>query len=273
MKKPQRYLIAKYVPDVRRMEPRNIGIVVWISGRAVAKFLPAQEAEFIIDKKTYGRWTSYWERLLSESSIAPLQGEPIPKDRPEFLDEFLKTQQGNYLLFDAGYIVDKVPATKIDIAANQLFDQLVDRKGIWSTDSGEQAARLKATCDRVFATAGLSRREDFKTPYRVRCAIGDIEKEFSFNYALGNGEPESAYHRVRLTAPQSVNSTAFMFEHVVGAKLLTKERCAAIVHAGNEIQPNSEADVSLQILSLYATVIDVANPDEAAEKLAKVAGI
>jgi hypothetical protein len=29
MRKTQRYLIAKYVLDVRRVEPRNIGVILW----------------------------------------------------------------------------------------------------------------------------------------------------------------------------------------------------------------------------------------------------
>src|ERR1700722_19258050 len=100
MKTQQRYLIAKYVPDARRMEPRNIGVVLWASGKAVARFLRPQEADFIADKEIYERWTKYWHGLFGGSSIARMRGEPVPKDDPEFLDEFLKTQQGNYLLFD-----------------------------------------------------------------------------------------------------------------------------------------------------------------------------
>jgi hypothetical protein len=34
MKTP-RYLIANYIPDLRRMEPRNIGVVLWALGAVV----------------------------------------------------------------------------------------------------------------------------------------------------------------------------------------------------------------------------------------------
>lgn len=33
-----RYLVAKYVPDLRRMEPKNIGVVVWSDGVVAARF-------------------------------------------------------------------------------------------------------------------------------------------------------------------------------------------------------------------------------------------
>ena len=31
-----RFLIAKYAPDLRRMEPRNIGVIVWNEGTTAA---------------------------------------------------------------------------------------------------------------------------------------------------------------------------------------------------------------------------------------------
>ena len=34
-----KYLIAKYIPDLNRMEPRNIGIVVWSPEGIEARFL------------------------------------------------------------------------------------------------------------------------------------------------------------------------------------------------------------------------------------------
>lgn len=39
-----RYLIAKYIPDLRRMEPRNIGVIVW-SPQGVAARFAAEKAD------------------------------------------------------------------------------------------------------------------------------------------------------------------------------------------------------------------------------------
>ena len=33
-----RYLIAKYIPDLQRVEPQNIGVIVWAPGVAAARF-------------------------------------------------------------------------------------------------------------------------------------------------------------------------------------------------------------------------------------------
>ena len=34
-----RFLVAKYIRDMRRLEPRNIGVVVWIDGMVAAHSL------------------------------------------------------------------------------------------------------------------------------------------------------------------------------------------------------------------------------------------
>ena len=34
-----RYLLAKYIPDPLRMEPRNIGVVLWAEGNVAARFV------------------------------------------------------------------------------------------------------------------------------------------------------------------------------------------------------------------------------------------
>ena len=34
-----RFLVAKYIPDMRRPEPRQIGVIVWTHGKLSARFL------------------------------------------------------------------------------------------------------------------------------------------------------------------------------------------------------------------------------------------
>ena len=39
-----RYLLAKYIPDHLRMEPRNIGVVLWAEGNVTARFFGESDA-------------------------------------------------------------------------------------------------------------------------------------------------------------------------------------------------------------------------------------
>ena len=78
-------------------------------------------------RKTYERWVSYWQGLIAEPTITPLRGEAVSKSEPEFLDALCKTQQGNYLLYDGGQVIDKIAGKQLDAAADYLFRQLVSR--------------------------------------------------------------------------------------------------------------------------------------------------
>ena len=270
MKNLPKYLVAKYVSDQRRMEPRNIGVVLWASGRVAARFLDSEQAEFVGDKKTYSRWVDYWQELLHEGSIPVAAGASVPLESPAFLDEFRKTQKGNYLLYEGGYVTDKVKPREMGAAAEYLFSQLVARRATQPLSRHEQVARLKVACDKIMAAAGVTNRNDFKTPYEVPCAVGHVTRPFSFNYAIGNGAPAVVYQRVRHNAPLSVNSASFMFDRVVQSRILSKTRCIALVQADNALEEGSEAGESLEMLAEFATVVNVADYDTAVEQVAQV---
>ena len=105
----QRYIVAKYAPDVMRMEPRNIGVVVWSRGRVACRFLDAADAEFVTDSVVYERWVKYWSAMISAGKVS--------------LDELMRTQKGNYLLCDAGRIETDI--ADVGDATDFLFGELV----------------------------------------------------------------------------------------------------------------------------------------------------
>lgn len=273
MKSIQRYLVAKYIPDIRRKEPVNIGIVIWASGRTASRFLSPEEATGLVrDGKTYQRWLDYWQKLLTQPTIEPLRGSPVPKDAPEFLDVFAQTQKDNYLLVDEGIITDKVPAKHLNSAADYLFEQLVARKGL-PTSPREQKAKLKAICSRLFADAGLSEREDFQRSFPVECQVRRIHRRFQFDYAVANGVLSAVYQRVQLPTTQSVNSATLMFEHIQESHNLDVARCAAIVQVDKQTSKDADSDEakSLEMLREFATVIDVTDYDTAISQIVQVA--
>ncbi len=68
LKSAPRFLIAKYAPDLRLMEPRNIGIILWSSGVVAARFIgesdagPVTPPTFIArkNKQVYVQWLRHW---------------------------------------------------------------------------------------------------------------------------------------------------------------------------------------------------------------------
>lgn len=120
-----RFLVAKYAPCLRRMEPRNIGVFLWCRGSVAMKFLEPKQAKFVRDKKTYARWVEYWKRQVASDSIEQGRGHMVSRSSPAFMDALLETQNGNYILADAGFLCDDVPKREIDDAVSFLFEELV----------------------------------------------------------------------------------------------------------------------------------------------------
>lgn len=122
----QPFLVAKYVADVRRMEPRNIGIVLWVRGRVGYRFLPTKDATFIDDKTTYERWVEYWTLEIEQPVIRDYKArQDYPKTKPEFLDGLRTKTKPSYLLYDGGEVIDKVPMKELAAAVDYLFGELV----------------------------------------------------------------------------------------------------------------------------------------------------
>ncbi len=82
-----RWYTAKYVRDIRRNEPRNVGVVLCVDGRVWSRFLGEQNGRIDGNKirwlgspDNYRIWVNFWREMLSEHADNPervlLQGRP-----------------------------------------------------------------------------------------------------------------------------------------------------------------------------------------------------
>ena len=262
----QRYLVAKFAPDVFRMEPRNIGIVLWADGRVAAKFLTGSAAEFVSDKPVYDRWIAFWNRLVSERAVA--NGTIVTADDPGFLDALMKTQEGNFMLTDGGRVLDEIDRGEIKSATEFLFSEMVaplpDEVHAQEEDSLSQIA------DSIFEEAGVRDRSDWRGSTTVKCWVKDVLEEFPFSYVFGTDRKTSAvFQRVPIGRRQSVNNAAFMMEWIGFKVVKARSRRGAIIDTSAG-QPTREQSIAM--LGQFATVIDVADRQIAARKIIKAVG-
>ena len=74
-----RYLLAKYIPDPLRMEPRNIGVVLWAEGNVAARFVGESDSPDsgsrlprrlgLPDRQVYKKWVQYWREQMERPSL------------------------------------------------------------------------------------------------------------------------------------------------------------------------------------------------------------
>src|SRR4051812_24962885 len=111
------YLVAKYVPDLLRNEPVNIGILAWVDGTVSWRFL-GQRADGEIDGRgrgvrgvirsipNYKAWVNAWMKRASAAEIRTRAGT-FSKASPEFLSALASYGEGNYILEAGGEIIDE----------------------------------------------------------------------------------------------------------------------------------------------------------------------
>lgn len=265
----QRFLVAKYIEDVLRMEPRNIGVILCAAGRTEAKFLEPDAVSFIKDKKLYQRWIDFWLHQVGPESdgIRMKDGILVRPSQPEFCDALLETQRGNYMLYDTGIVPDVLKKTQVGEAVQTLFEKLVaahSAKG----DLLHPADRpqLAKACKSILAGAGLYDRKDFAKTQPVICKVGAGTREFKPHYALlRRGVPLAVWHRVDVSSMRDVDSAAFMFEKLHKNRIVKGvANCGAMINGAIK---ERAIEGAIETLEEVSVVIDVDDPVEA-EKLA-----
>jgi hypothetical protein len=264
----QRFLIAKYASDVRRMEPHNIGIILWSRGKIACRFLSDCQIPFVGDTITYNRWVSFWSLISSGSTIkAPGQSEMSKKD-PASLDAIRKTQSGNYFLFDGGHVIDDIPKSSIQDVADFLFSSLVAAPARASSIEDTTKEGLGIIANRLLAETGITGREDYQKDYKLE--IEDVEIPITFDGALANSHPSALFHNVRLGGEKSITSAACMFD--LARKKLPKENMVALVSVDAMSEGDStEASSAIRFIAHRATVINVAHEETARQQILRAA--
>jgi hypothetical protein len=96
--RPYLYQIIRYVPDLRRMEPQNIGVLVQgefrVTYRLWTHFRPlGDKPDF--DYANFRKWRDFFEAEVNGPQIALFQP---PRHSPEFLEYLQSRCKGNYIV-------------------------------------------------------------------------------------------------------------------------------------------------------------------------------
>jgi hypothetical protein len=272
MKNPTIF-VAKYAPSIERMEPRNVGVVVWTPENLVARFLGEQPdgrvvSPAIVPKESrhaYREWISYWRLSLAKPSIQGPGGRPVLRSSPEFMEALRSKSKASFMLCEAGYIKDKVSAVELPAVVDEYFDILVKES------TPEQLREHKRALRKGVAEAlGMVNIDQFGGGWQnrvpVRCKIGTITRPLIFDHALlANKLPTAVFQRVLLPQQASICQASFMFDKIHVTRGKKPAKCAFVLSDGTDI-PEAASD-NLRVLTQFANVIDVANPGQAARQI------
>jgi hypothetical protein len=264
-----RYLVAKYISDLQRMEPKNIGIIVWVPGGASARFLaekPGSPGEidgrsippFVTSMAAYKQWVDFWRNELV--------GKAVPRQRSHaWLEELKQTSHGNFCLVDGGFILDDVDSDHLPQLTNDLFYRLVESG--FSDEPRDPV--LDRVTDDLIKKLRLAENAAFHSRFQLRCQIApDLAERFEFSHAYKNGTLKRLYQRVplarrRTPLRRTVHDSAWMFEKVIQQGIISRNQAIALVYATDEHKRDPEVSWSFDVLNSVATVANLADSTEA----------
>jgi hypothetical protein len=281
MSHPAVVMLAKFVPDLHRVEPRNIGVVVWDNGRVAYRFLGAYSTKtkppkFVPEESrhAYREWITFWRTQLGRDTIRRRSGALIKRDSPEFMEVLSSKSKPRFMLVEAAKLFDPINGN-LGVAADEFFASLV--KPVSPEDTHKQAAQdLKKSAaavihDAVVTSSKLAThiQHNVKVPAELE---GGGWLDPVVNTVITNGKPKALLQRTIVDHPQSVANTGWLFLGLQNSKLRIKpEQCAAIVNSRMYDGTNREVIGALNRLEKESIIIDLADHDRAVEQIAGMA--
>lgn len=279
-----KYLLAKYIPDIPRFEPRNIGVIVWCEGAVEARLLAEYASRpgevdgrsiptFVTSPSAYRQWVRYWRNAVSGPTFKVPGGmEPIAVASPQFLDALVQSSRGNFVIAEAGELLDRVTEDELPTVADQLFATLVE------TNAPDEPRDLDfdEKCDQLLARSGLAQHRHFHNRYAVNCRVNDVDEEYVFSHAVANGTLERLFQRWPLPKrkrdiQRNLHDTTWRLEQVVRQGIITPEKTVVLVDVTAEQQAAPEAEKSLRLLASMARVINLQDEPLALAEFQEVA--
>jgi hypothetical protein len=260
-----RWLLAKYMGDMRRREPVNIGVIVISEHGTLARFI-AEKEDGSIDGRSarpmnspvvYRQWVRHWRQLLERQEVS----EILHVASHGWTDENYFLEAGGELLLDGGKVD---PQDLLDDLYTSVVDDTPDptRESI-----GQLAERVMADLTPV-----LSRPIHRESLIRVR--HDDKVDELRFDYRYNNGVPH-LMQRVSLAFGDArswdrVHAAAWSFAEVRNASE-PDLRDAQFIALYKPREPDATLDQQLgQLERLGAHTVDVSVPDQATETLVEL---
>lgn len=280
-----KFLVAKYVPNLRRMEPKNIGVVAWAPGAVSGRFLgekrngttTVKAPSFVAgeNKRIYSMWIASWRELLSRGEV-DLDGgrRTATLDSEEFLDGFRESSRGNYVLAEAGESLDSVRPADIGSFTDFLFDELVEqpKPAVVESDKQQEDRELRRAFSAVIDAAGLKGSRNYFADIAWPCRIRGTVQPFHFDGATmsANGQLQTVMQRVSLLKNDSVASTAFKFQGVRESDSVEQEHCFAAYYADEQLEEDDRRTEAVRLLKTLGNPVNFFHRDSAVAELRRV---
>lgn len=254
--KQAEWLVARYIPDLQRREPKNVGVVLKIGDLLLSRFLgegskgridSRRVHAFVNSVENYKAWVNYWQGVADGGSNDLLALANRRGDDSYFLE------YGGERIF-GGERAD--PNDMLDYLYSVLVEEMPE----------PDTLNVRQLSERVLTSVGI--RDRVTEKYRLPISVTDSAL---FDYKYENG----ALHlmkRVTLTYEDerswtSVHAAAWDFEKAASRLDGSEGQLIALVKARPS---DSELGSQMGLLDGLAYVVDVAQEQQATSQLTEL---
>lgn len=286
-----RFFVAKFVPNLPRMEPKNIGVLVWFNGHTRARFIGEN---FLSDKNewslkkppayteidslpAYRTWHLMWRHFLEQPEIRRDNGTLVKRSSSQFLNALAERSRREFFLAEGGTILSTESELEIDIITEQLFEELVERNTTVRTLKSHPDSRdVERAARKVIREAGIDKLQGFRKgsqqPVPVRVGGKTAYLPFAYTYMHFNvrkrDQLRMAIELVNINKPDTASAAAYNFNLASESFELPRRRRVALTMLpldGSSL--SQEQETSLAIIESSASIIDVRNESHAVEEI------
>jgi len=261
------YFIAKYVDDLTRNEPNNVGILACDGERIVARFDGENDADSIDLRKVrhritgshaYRGWVHYWREAIKDPAAVGVESA-TPADLMEQLVE--KVSSRDFYIEPGGSILLDADGRTLEETTRELYERIVREPDPPSPMSLQEKSRQALAA----AGAPMEDAHRFRKQFIVELDVEGVAVEHEVSYAVMNGD----WHYLQempfdpgkpRVSRKEASHCAFLFEH---AKW--KREDSLILYDASDLSGHSTE--LLKMLESFAPVVDVDRTDDAAELL------
>lgn len=265
------YLIAKYVDDIGRNEPRNVGIIVADGEHAIARFdgevggeVDRRKIRFrIAGSRTYKAWVEYWRRGLAEPGVMDKKFRGAASGSPDVIEHVLGQGSPDFYLERGGTVMLDLDRRPLEQVANELYERLVREP----EPPGSKSLRERS--QDALKLAGVPTDDDasFKVDLPVELNVGGATVSDEISFAVKNGDWHALQevgfsHDKKKVSRREAGHAAYVFEH---GPWRPEQR--VVLYDRSEIGHGQYA--LLEMLMRIATPVNVGDPEAAAAKLSE----
>lgn len=263
------WLVAKYMPDLRRREPSNVGVALRVDNKTYCRFRGQVEDGTINgihvrgwskDLANYKSWVESWCYRFGKWDLEKLV--KVSNDQNYFLEFGGERLVGN---------ADTNPQDLLD----ELYSMLVEKPQ-------EEVVTVNSLSDNIFKKLNVYNRmqRDFKLAIPAEAGAFD-EVFFDYKYKPDDSKV-TLFQAIALPYTDArtwntVHAAAWSFQKVAEHAGQLAATNKGLERLGQQIialvkprQRDPELEGQLSVLKRYATVINVADENAATSKLARI---